>query len=325
MTEAETVFQTLPASVTAPDAVTDVTDEQAQATPGVAASELANDTAEAEPSSEVASRPPTPTDLDIARRFEAIKQADVRARRLKLSVKEAEQRILDADRREAEVARREAAIQSVEDKLRDSPLEWADERKVDPDILAKRYLKPLSPEEKRIRDLEIKYETRDREEREAKEKAASEATALSHKQEMHAFIRQIIPEECPHLTALYDAYDVPRLVERAINLHGAAFLEEYGRNPTNAELRGYLESEAKARALRLSPGQVAPGSEPGNGVSGQASIGSGPPASSGPHTLTNQHAAQAASAKSPRVETLEERRAKLVAQLEAEAREAANG
>jgi hypothetical protein len=325
-TTTETVHQTLPTEATAEGAAADVQDERTTAAPrpgNDTSGQPANDTTGAPPANGVAP-PAAPTDLEIARRFEAAKQADARARKASLEAKR-EREALAKER--ADLAALRKQLDDEHAALEENPLEWADRRKVNPDHVAARFLKPMTPEERRLRDIETKLETKERLEKDAAEKAAASEKEAAHKRQMIAFVSEIRPEECPHLTSLYDADEVPALVERAINLHGAAFLEEYGREPSNAELRAYLESEAKRRATRIAGrGQQAPAvTEPSNGVSGQAAPGSGLPATNGPHTLTNNHAAQAASAKSPRPETREERRARLVAQLEAEEREAATG
>ncbi len=183
---------------------------------------------------------------------------------------------------------------------------------MDPDTLAKRYLQPMTAEERRIRDLEAKWEKAEREAKEREDAAAKAKEQEHHTAQMRSFVAEITPVECPNLVKLYDAGEVPGLVQRALDLHGAAFVEEYGRHPTNAELRGYLEAEAAKRVQRLT------------GAEQPALIdGSGHQATDGQKTLTNNHAAQAATQAKPRVETREERLARLAARLEAEEREAA--
>lgn len=276
---------------------------------------------EAETPVEAAPPPAAPEpakDLEIARRFEAARQAEMKARRTTLA---AQQREKDIAEREAKLVAREQALKEDEELLANDPLAWTDRRKVDPDNLAKRYLQPKTPAERELEALKARLDAQDAEKKTAAEKAEQDAAAAQQHGRMRTFVSEITPDECPNLTSMYDAEQVPALVQRALERHGEQFQTEYGRAPTNGELRAFLEGEASERAKKILERQQAAASASGKDGSGQLETGSGHQASNGPQTLTNHHAAQTASG-SPRPKTREESRAALIAQLEAEDRAA---
>ncbi len=276
--------------------------------------------AEAAPETEAAApvAPQPSKDLEIARRFEAARQAEMKVRKSSLAQQQREKDISD---REAKLVAREQALKEDEDLLSSDPLAWTERRKVDPDNLAKRYLQPKTPAERELEALKARLDAQDAEKKTAAEKAEQSATEAQQHGRMRSFVSEITPDDCPNLTTLYRAHQVPALVREALEEHGEAFQIEHGRAPSNAELRSFLESEASERAKKILERQQAAASASSEDGSGQLESGSGHQASNGPQTLTNHHAAQTASG-SPRPKTKDERRAALVAQLEAEERAA---
>lgn len=270
--------------------------------------------------------------LELAKRFEGVSKREARARKLEMQVHEA----LSLVQKERDDFRKEReAFLAEREEWNADPVSFELKRGRDPVDAVKRFAKPESEEEKRIRKLEESL--RERETREAeRERQIQEAREAEAKYEsMRGFVKEIVPEECPNLTGLYEAHEVPDLVTELLSRKtdqfstdprtGARrrlsmlehFRMEHGRNPSNAEVRECLEYEAGLRARRIIEAHKA---------STQATPAPSPSeeSESGPSSLSNQHAAVTSSGKS-RPLSLDEKRAKarreLTVALEAEAAE----
>lgn len=325
----EEALQTLPASPAAvggdATAATPPAVGEPPASPPTGADEQAAPDAEKPPADA-----PKPEE-SAAKRFEAAKAAELRARRAteKAQAQIAEDRRraqaeLHQERQALEAERKSVAGQLAEwEQAQRDPLAWA-LSKVPEDQLASRFAALGSPEARKIRELEERLNADAKAREDAAKRAEEQAGEQSRHRAMVQFVGEITSDECPFLTHMYEAHEVPALVEQALRQHGPAFRREHGRAPTNAELRAYLEHDSQARYERAEARRKAAHESPpapSNGApesSDSKNRGSGPQAANGPGTLTNNHAAQAATGRSSR-KTKEERRAELIAQLEADA------
>jgi hypothetical protein len=297
--------------VTTPDApaAESVAGEAEGATPPVAAEVPATDSA--------AAAPPVP-DPALSRRFELAKQAELQAARARERVtRETEQaRAALRSEREKFDQERESARAALRDweQAQADPVAFALSR-VKPEELGARIASAGSPEAQELRALRARLDAADEAKKKFEEQQKEREQEDVRRSAMVSFVSQITPDECPHLTDMYEAREVPALVERALREHGPAFRNQHGRNPTDAELRAFLEYDAKMRYEKRRKAQQAPESVAAsvNGKSGSAA--------SAPGTLTNNLAGKSAGARPTGGQTREERRKALIAQLEAEGRE----
>jgi hypothetical protein len=294
---------TIPTNGAAPTAgVEAATEGETEATP------LAPEPSEAAPTPEEPDK-----HLELARKFEGVAKREARARKL-----EAEHQAKLQALTEKEKAL-DAKLADLETALGD-PIDWAMKRGDDPVELAKRFVKPESEEEKEIKA--IKKELREWKEAEAKKLAEQEARfkAQQRHQSLVSFVSKITPDEAPNLTSLYEAKEVPQLLEELLhrpvgqgNTMLTAFQEKYGRNPTDTEIIECLEYEAEERATRILARHR----------SGQDE--NAPPQETAPQSqtrgLSNQHAGVTNSARKPPLSKEERRkqaREEITRALEAE-------
>ena len=266
-------------------------------------------------------------DLDLARKFETVAQHEGRARKAE---REAQAKLAGLSDREKRLAEREAEL---EDALSD-PVGYMLKTGKDPVEVAKRYAKPESEEEKRIRKLEERAAQQEEDANRRKTEWEKQQYEQAKFGAMKSFVGAITSKECPNLTLLYQAHEVPRLVEEllarptdpdddASPTMVQAFREAHGRAPTDKEIREGLEYEAELRATSI---LEAHRREQARRASVATSPGSteqsSPKSESGPNGISNKHAA-GASSPSKKPLSLEEKRKKarkdLTAALEAEA------
>ncbi len=269
--------------------------------------------------------PAEDTNLALSRRLETIAKREAKARRLET---EAAERIAALTETETKAKERLAELEAA----LDDPIDYYLKKGKDPVEVAQRFAKPVTPEEKRIMALEAKIaaneaaETKRQEEREAahNETWKNEVT--------RRFVSTITPDNCPNITTLYDAHEVPGLTSALLNRVDPRardedgnpdrrtllqrFKGEHGRAPTDEEIRDCLEHEAGIRATKILKARSA--AQPVTAAPQRSPDESG----SGPATIGNQHGSAAAAPKR-RPLSLEERRKasrdQLVRDLEAEA------
>ena len=264
--------------------------------------------------------------LDLAKRFESAAQKESRARK---AYREAEDMKASIAAREKRIAEREAEL---EDALSD-PVGHMLKIGKDPVEIANRYAKPETPEEKRIRKLEEALEARTKEDKDRETAAQQRARAAAKVDTYKRFVGETTAAECPNLTTLYEAREVPGLVEALLHRPADAddpesptmlqrFNRDFGRNPTDKEIREVLEYEAEMRATRLK-GRSAAAAPPVDATSPGGQQQDSPKSEGGPNGISNQHAARSSGAAPKRPLTHEEKRKaarrELTAALEAEA------
>lgn len=276
-----------------------------------------------------AAKPPeSDKNIELARKFDFIAKSEAKNRKREADLQAKLQSVSEKERK---IAEREAELEAAID----DPIDYYIKKGKDPVEIAKRFGKPVTEEEKRIRKLEEQLE-KDRTERETHEKNAAEnAKQARERQAMVGFVSEITPVECPHLTRLYDAHEVPKLVSelltRVVDTDDGPMTElelfkvQLGRNPTNKEIRAALELEAKSRATRIL--ELKQEAETPSATTESQSPETAPPpkngaSNAGPSGISNQHAARTSTANPPRKKTREELKAELTAQLEAEAERA---
>lgn len=264
--------------------------------------------------------------LELARKFETVAQKEGRARKAE---REAQTKLQGLTEREKKVAEREAEL---EEALSD-PVGYMLKQGTDPVKVAERYAKPETPEEKRIRKLEESEEKRLKEDADRKEAWEADQQKKAKEATFREFVGSITSKECPNLTALYKAKEVPALVMEllarpvddqdpdSLSYH-AAFREQHRRNPTDAEIRECLEYEAELRANNIIElHRAATAAREADATSPGSTAQTSSKNESGPNGISNQHAASSTTvAKKP--PSLEEKRKKarkeLTAALEAE-------
>lgn len=254
-------------------------------------------------------------DLQIAQKLESVTRREAKARKLESQL---QARIQSFDDKEKAIAAKMAEIES----FFEDPIEWARKNGRDAMDIVKRATAPVSEEAKRLAKIEeeIKKDREDRQKRETE--AQKQAREAEERRGWQSFVSGITSEECPHLTTLYEANEIPGLVMSLLNRpHDAAdpespsvrevFRAHYRRDPTPKEIRESLEHEAELRATslleRLNPKKPPPQATP-----------STPPATPESPSLSNQHASSSSSAKVG-TESVEDRMRKLKEELEAEA------
>lgn len=316
-------LSTIPAKEAAPQAAPETPDKTAPPVPGE--SGAASDAAAQDEGED--------KNLELAKKFEAIATKESRARKVE---REAQQRLATLTEKEKAL---EAKLAELDEALGD-PVGYMLKQGKDPVAVAKRYAEPETEAEKRIRKLEDALQKREEEDaRKAKEWEERQESDRKF-QSLRGFVSEITSQNSPNLTALYEAREVPRLVEDLLNRpadpaepEGPTMLEAFRakyrdargnpRNPTNKEIRDCLEYEAELRATKIlerhrAKAPDASVAQPHDPAQSQDS----PKGGAGPSGISNQHAAGRSSGKS-KPPTLEERRKKmreeLTAALDAEA------
>lgn len=277
----------------APTVESAVVPEGSSATP--APEETAVDSAAAEPTASI-----------VAKRFEAAKQAEVRAQTIAARVRQ-ERAAFEAERKA--MAERDVQAKEVIRLLREDPAKALRMAGVeDPMEWIGQVGRPKT-ELERIAEAEARIEAKlAAKEQELEQRAQTAAQA----QAMAAFVRDTTTENAPNLAKLYDPEDIPKLVHVALQEHLPAFVEQYGRAPSDDEVRAYLERDAARRVARL----TAAGKPPPADTSAPSL-----PGTNGTRTLTNNAASVASTARNPSAKTEEERVADVRKWLEAESAE----
>jgi hypothetical protein len=278
---------------------------------------------------------------DVAKRFGDVARAEQKARQREI---EYQNRVASLDERESALTSKskelEAKLAQLDEALAD-PVEWYLKQGKDPVEVAKRFSRPESEEARRIKKLEEAHKAREEEDKRRAEEWEKQLSERRQHEAMRSFVGSITPQEMPYLTNLYEAREVPKLVNELLNRPTPtdpdnpespkislqqAFRRQHGRNPTNAEIKDCLEHEARLRATRIidwhrgqSQQPPAANAPPDTGVQPQASK-----KDDGPRGISNQHAKVTSTGK-PAPKSLEERRKQarrdLTAALEAEAAE----
>ncbi len=259
--------------------------------------------------------------LELARKFETVAKREARARKLEADY---QAKLQAAEEREKAAAAREAEYR---DALGD-PIEHYIRNGGDPVEVAKRFGKPITEEEKRIQRLEEAYEKQTKAAEEERVKREEQQQAAQRDQALRSFVRKITPDEAPNLTSLYQANEVPAILESLLQREVgdgtmlSVFQDKYGRNPTDQEIIECLEYEAEERATRIlarhrsTSGQTTPDEASSQEV-----------ASPSPRGLSNQHAGVTNSARKRPLSKEEERRQareELTKALEAESADRRN-
>lgn len=257
--------------------------------------------------------------LELSKRFGKAAQREANARKLEATY---QSKIASLDEKEKKL---DAKLLEYEEALADPIAHYMAQNK-DPVEIAKRFAKPLSEEARRIQKLEDALKQKDEREKEQETQWKKRQEEQAHFQKMKAFVGQIVPTECPNLTALYEPHEVPRLREELLDRPTALddgttvtmlefFQAKHDRDPTDAEVRECLEYEAELRATKILNSQrakVAAAQAPPS-TSPEA-----PPApDSGPRSISNQHAAAVSSSPKKSRLSEEERRKKIRQELSA--------
>ncbi len=266
--------------------------------------------------------------LDLARKFDSVAQKESRARRAE---REAHAKLQGLTERERKLAEREAEL----DEALGDPVGYMLKKGTDPVKVAERYAKPETPEEKRIRKLEEAEDTRQEEDTKRREAWKQDQHRQAKEAALKGFVSSITAKECPNLTTLYKASEVPALVAEVLNRPAdpedpegptmqQAFHETHNRNPSDSEIRECLEYEAELRATRileLYRSRAAAADAGSTATSPGSTAQTSSKNESGPNGISNKHAASSTTA-AKRPLSLEEKRKQhrkeLTAALEAE-------
>jgi hypothetical protein len=309
----------------APEAHAPAAEEAAPATEAASEASQAPETPAPQPSgaapvAETAPEEAPEKHLELSKRFEAAAKREANVRRLESQWQE----------KLSGLSEKEKAIQAKLDELDEAlgdPVGYLLKKGKDPVEVAKRFAKPESEEEKRIRKLEEALAAKTAQEEQEKERIAAEQQDRRRFEAMKMFVGSITPDNAPNLTLVYEPHQVPALVEELLHRpvdDGTGrtiplirkFNIEHGRNPSDDEIREALELEAQPRATRILEGHAKRSSQPTNGQAQQAPAQT----ESGPNGISNQHAAATSSGKKKAL-SLEERRRQareaIVAGLEA--------
>ena len=328
MSNATNVLTTIPASpAPAPEATPDAGKSAAEpAPPGsdpTVASSVASDAGATSTGGDtsIESKPdPTDQQLELAEKFDQASRQIAKARRFESKLKEREQSL---EQREKAIAEKERDYASFEE----DPIAWYMNKGKDPVEAAKRFARPMTEEEKRIKALEEAEAKRNRDAEEADKRWKEQQKQRQTTAAMRTFVSTITAEECPNLVALYDAGEVPELLtkmmarpvpdptdetgrERVTLLQ--AFKLRHGRGPTDAELRKALEHEAEGRATRILKRQPAAEETSQTSVVDDQQPSAAPKPSpatqdTGPSSISNRHAATTSTSKK-RPTSIEEKR-----------------
>ncbi len=316
-----TVLSTIPSTPATPPAAEAPVDASEPASEAPAAgleTPLAAVSAEVAPQTpaDESKEPKEDPDVQLAQKFEQITRREARVRKLESQL---QTRIQSFDEKEKTIAAKMAEIEA----FFEDPISWAKKNNRDAMEIVKRATIPMSEEEKRLAKIEAEF-AKDREERQKREtEAEKRAREAEERRGWASFVAEITPDEYPHLTAVHEAHEIPKLVMTLLNRPQdptdpespsvrEVFRAQYRRDPTPKEIRDALEAEAELRATslleRLTPKKTA---------TSQATPET-PAAKPESPSLSNQHAASSTSARVG-TETREERLRRLKEELEAEA------
>lgn len=243
--------------------------------------------------------------LEVAKRFEAVAKKESNVRKLEARLQE---RLTSAESMQKEVSELKAKLEAA---LSD-PVKYYLDNGGDPVQVAKRFSQPETEEQRQIRELKAWKDAQEAKAEEERTMQTRTAKETARYEALREFVSEITPENSPNLTTVYEAHEVPPLVDALLARPTSvsmpdgstqtvsllkAFEWEHGRRPTNDEIRQALEHEAAPRARRIveAHAKVSPAPQPVD------------PGQQGPNGISNQHAAVTTSGK-PRKLTLEERR-----------------
>lgn len=264
--------------------------------------------------------------LELAERLETAARREAKVRKKEVALHQ----------REQSISEKEKKLDTILSKLDEDPIGYLLENGKDPVDVAKRFNRPMTPEEKRIKALEEDKVAREKSAKEAEEKWQAEQKKIRKTQAMREFVKEIAPDECPNLTALHAPHEVPELLEKMVNrVHHfedgvpVTMLEDfqarYRRSPTRQELRVALEREAEVRVTKLLERKgLAAKPAPVTSTDQQPSSApkQEPPSANGPSSISNRHGSETSLGKKKPL-SLAEKRAKnlkeLKESLEAEA------
>lgn len=270
--------------------------------PATAVSEAASDAAGVEPDQ----------NLEIAKRFDALAKNESKFRRRDAEFQAKAQSIAEKEKAI------EAKLAELEEAMSD-PIAYYMAQGKDPVEIARRFAKPETEEEKRIRQLEQKLTEREKREEEQAEAAKRQAQEQQRTAAMRSFVSKINPDDHPNVTSIYAADEIPSLVTELLNRPTSRggpsmvelFKEQHGRSPRDEEIIEVLEYEAQERATRLLERHKASLASQADSAQPQ----------SGPSGISNQHAAATNGASKKPLSKDERRkraREEITAALEAE-------
>ena len=309
MSEGTTVLTTIPSAAPAPAAPP--------------AAEVAVDpVAKTEPApsvpAAVESEPETDKNLELAQKFDALSRREAKARKQETEFQQRMAKIAEREKEmDAKLAELDAAL--------DDPIEYHLKKGKDPVLVAQRFTKPLTPEQKQLKELQDRLDAKEKAEAEEKTKQETQRAEHTRAQAMKSFVSSITPDECPNLVALYEPHQVPVLVRDLLHSPSNAdpeltvleyFEAAHGRKPSDSEVRKALEHDAEARATRILSGQRSHATTEAQDSQAAPSATPG-----GPPSLSNQHAASSTTAPSARKKSREEVKRELAEALEREAAE----
>jgi hypothetical protein len=250
---------------------------------------------------------------------ERLRSYIARERKLRQQRREFEKRAAEIEQREAALKEKLEKLESEYKLLESDPLSWAESKKLDKELIARRILEPKSKVEEKLEELEKQirsYKERDEEEKRKREELSKKEALAQAERRLISLVK---PEIHTGIASVWAAHEFPRAVDLALSapVDGGeatvleAFVDEYGRYPTDEEVVDYMEAIAQTKirawAERQQPKQQA--------QAPQAPTNSGKQATK---TLTNSDAADRLSGGS-REKTREERARELAAMLAAEA------
>lgn len=259
--------------------------------------------------------------LEIAKKLDQASRREARARQRETQLQERETR---AETKERQAEERAAKLQAEQDEFMADPAGYLLKHGKDPVEAVRRFTKPQTDVERQLAALQAEREAEKKAALEREETYKTTAAERAQQEQIVRFVRDISPDEFPHLTTVYPASEVPGLVKSLLSepAEGGvtlleAFKEEHGRNPTNKEIQRALESRAATRARGLYEGLkklFEPSSPP--------EVAPAPNANSGTTSLSNTHAGKLVSNGAAPKKNREQVMAELRAQLEAETDEA---
>lgn len=258
------------------------------------------------------------------RRFEAAKNAELRVRRAEQALKQREREVLS---KQQEFESKLLEAEKVKKLFHEDPLAALEAIGVeDMKGFLEKVITPASAESKKLASLEQRLAQEEKARKDFEQAREADARKQQFANAMRVFLDETTEDKFPYTLGVFSREELPRMVEYTLKEHGPAFQEANGRMPSDEEIRNYIETLAKMRyttavgklsklmkAVEDKPSEAA-GEEP-------ASVkknGSGHLGVNGPRTLTNDHAAQSASAKAKLSFDQEAVKRELVAQLKAE-------
>ena len=269
-------------------------------------------------------------EMEIAKRFEAVSKKEARNRKFEA---EYQTKMADISEKQKQL---DEMIAKYQEALSD-PIKHYLDTGGDPVQAARRFSQPETEEQREIRAIKEALKKRDETEAQQKKEWEEQTAKMEETRKMREFVGSIAPDEHPYLTSMYEAHEVPALVERLLKSEQVVeteddygrpqkqkmtllerFQMENGRGPSDAEIRYCLEYEAELRAKRIveAHDKKLRASQAAQEQVSEQNVG--------PSGISNQHAASTTSGKS-KPQSLEEKRKQarkdLAAALEAEAAE----